>query len=321
MRLFGSGRIANIMEKLGMKEGEELQHPLLNRSIETAQRRVEEHNFSIRKRTLEFDDVMNKQREVLYRFRNDIISGENPREAVFDIIDEVVESRVAEFCPPDKMADEWEMDALLRWANHAFPIGLRKEHVENRTSEQVRETIFDKVSRAYEAKAANENPDALKAIERLIVLNALDRLWQEHLYNMDQLRNGIGLRAYGQKDPLVEYKTEAFGMFEEMMDNVKSEIAGNVFRSASSLAAFENFLRALPTQFSGPDLDSGSAFSGAPRPPTPGSPTTSGGKDIVDEAIDKATTPIKRDVPKVGRNQPCPCGSGKKYKNCCGRNG
>jgi preprotein translocase subunit SecA len=320
MRLFGSGRIANIMEKLGMKEGEELQHPLLNRSIETAQRRVEEHHFSIRKRTLEFDDVMNKQREVLYRFRNDIINGETPREAIFDIIAEVIESRVAEFCPADKMAEEWELDALLRWANHAFPIGLRTEHVENKTSEQVRETIFDKVSRAYEAKAANENPESLKAIERLIVLNALDRLWQEHLYNMDQLRNGIGLRAYGQKDPLVEYKTEAFGMFEEMMDNVKNEIAGNVFRSASSLAAFENFLRALPLQLSGPDLDSGTSLSQGPRPPGSNAPPASGSKDIVDEAIDKATTPIKRDVPKVGRNEPCPCGSGKKYKNCCGKN-
>ena len=319
MRLFGSGRIATIMEKLGMKEGEELEHPLLNRSIETAQRRVEEHNFSIRKRTLEFDDVMNKQREVLYGFRNDIIRGENPREAIFDILEEVVESRVAEHCPPDKPGDEWDLDALLRWANHAFPIGLRQQHIENKTAEEVRQAIFDKVTRAYEAKAANENPDALKAIERLIVLNALDRLWQEHLYNMDQLRAGIGLRAYGQKDPLVEYKTEAFGMFEEMMDNVKSEIANNVFRSASSLAAFENFLRALPTQLIGPDLSSGSAFQ---RPATSSSqaPPPPGGKDVVDEAIDQAMTPIKRDVPKVGRNEPCPCGSGKKYKNCCGKN-
>src|ERR1017187_3069339 len=194
MRLFGSGRIATIMEKLGMKEGEELEHPLLNRSIETAQRRVEEHNFSIRKRTLEYDDVMNKQREVLYGFRNDIIRGENPREAIFDIIEEVVEARVVEYCPEDKQADEWEIDALLRWSNQAFPIGLRPEHVDDKTRDEVLQAILDKVNRAYEAKAANENAESLKAIERLIVLNALDRLWQEHLYNMDQLRNGIGLQ-------------------------------------------------------------------------------------------------------------------------------
>jgi len=322
MRLFGGGRIGTVMEKLGMKEGEALEHSWLNRSIETAQRRVEEHHFSIRKRTLEFDDVMNKQREVLYGFRNDIIHSANPRESIFDIIEEVVEARVIEYCPQDKTPDEWEVEALIRWANQAFPIGLRKEHIEGKTAEQIRDVMLDKVKRAYDAKAANENPDALKAIERLIVLNALDRLWQEHLYNMDQLRDGIGLRAYGQKDPLVEYKTEAFAMFDEMQDNVKNEIANNVFRSASSLAAFENFLRALPQQLIGPDSTSGSAYKqpppGAPQAPPP---AQAGGKDIVSDAIDKATQPIKREVPKVGRNEPCPCGSGRKYKNCCGKNG
>jgi preprotein translocase subunit SecA len=320
MRLFGGGRIGTVMEKLGMKEGEALEHRWLNRSIETAQRRVEEHHFSIRKHTLEFDDVMNKQREVLYGFRNDIIHAEDPREAIFDIIEEVVEARVIEYCPEDKSAAEWQLDALVRWANQAFPIGLRREHVEGRTAEELRDVILQKVKRAYDAKAANENPEVLKAIERLIVLNALDRLWQEHLYNMDQLRDGIGLRAYGQKDPLVEYKTEAFAMFDEMQDNVKNEIANNVFRSASSLAAFENFLRALPQQLSAPDLDSGSGLSQAPRPPGAGSPGGAAGKDVVEEAIEKTTAPVRRDVPKVGRNEPCPCGSGKKYKNCCGKN-
>ena len=323
MRLFGSGRIATIMEKLGMKEGEELQHSLLNRSIETAQRRVEEHNFAIRKHTLQYDDVMNKQREVLYGFRNEIIRGDNPREAIFDIIEEVVESRVVEYCPQEKMSDEWEVDALLRWTNQAFPIGLHREHVENKSAEDMLQTILDKVTRAYEAKAANENPDVLKTIERLIVLNALDRLWQEHLYNMDQLRDGIGLRAYGQKDPLVEYKAEAFAMFEEMMDNVKNEIANNVFRSASSLVAFENFLRALPTQLIGPELTAGTAYrEAAAGRGQQASARAAGpsGEEVVEEAIEKTTAPIRRDVPKVGRNEPCPCGSGKKYKNCCGRN-
>jgi preprotein translocase subunit SecA len=323
MRLFGSGRIANIMEKLGMKEGEELQHPLLNRSIETAQRRVEEHNFSIRKRTLEYDDVMNKQREVVYGFRNEIIRGDNPREAIFNIIEEVVETRVGEFLPKEALPDEWDIDGLLRWVNHAFPIGLRQEQIENKTADEVRSTILEKVTRAYEAKAANENPEALKAIERLIVLNALDRLWQEHLYNMDQLRTGIGLRAYGQRDPLIEYKSEAFLMFEDMMDNVKSEIANNVFRSASSLAAFENFLRALPQKLIAPELVTGGAFGEAAAKRPAGvkmaTATKMAGGDIVEETIEQVTGPIRRDTPKVGRNQPCPCGSGKKYKNCCGR--
>jgi len=315
MRLFASGRIGSIMEKLGMKEGEQLEHKWLNRSIETAQRRVEEHNFSIRKRTLEFDDVMNKQREVVYGFRNDIINGDNPREAIFDIIEEVVEARVAEFCTEGKLPEEWDLNALLKWVNFAFPIRLSREDLEHKSANEIRQLILDKVRRAYEAKAAHEQLDALKAIERLIVLNALDRLWQEHLYNMDQLRNGISLRAYAQRDPLIEYKAEAFTMFEEMMSNVKGEIAANVFRSASSLAAFENFLRNLPTAFSGPDLDAGAAFSGTKTPPQ-----GSGGSDVVDEAIKDVGTPVRRDTPKVGRNEPCPCGSGKKYKNCCGKN-
>jgi len=317
MRLFGSGRIATIMEKLGMKEGEQLEHPLLNRSLETAQRRVEEHNFSIRKRTLEFDDVMNKQREVLYGFRNEVINGDEPRHIIFEIIEEVVGIQVDSFCLEDKLPDEWDYKGLLRWANVAFPIGLRQEQLAAKSAEEIRQFILDKVQKAYAAKAANEDPHALKAIERLIVLNALDRLWQEHLYNMDQLRTAIGLRAYGQRDPLVEYKAEAFTMFEEMMTSVKSEIAGNVFRSASSLAAFENFLRALPTQLSAPDLNTPSAFA----PPAPASaPVATSQSNVVSEAIE-ASAPIKRDVPKVGRNEACPCGSGKKYKQCCGKNG
>ncbi len=313
MRMFGSGRIATIMEKLGMKEGEELQHPWLNKSIETAQRRVEEHNFSIRKHTLEYDDVMNKQREVVYGFRNDIIRGDNPREAIFEILEEVIETRVEEFCPPGKPQEDWDVEGLLRWANHAFPIALRPDQIAMKSAEEVRQFVLDKVKRAYEAKAANENAGALKAIERLIVLNALDRLWQEHLYNMDQLRHGIGLRSYGQKDPLTEYKSEAFTMFEQMMGSVKDEIASNVFRSASSLAAFENFLRALPMQLSAPDANQSGTFGqGAPAPKS--------GSDVVEKAIADTTKPIRRDTPKVGRNEPCPCGSGKKFKNCCGKN-
>jgi preprotein translocase subunit SecA len=315
MRLFGSGRIAGIMEKLGMKEGEELQHPLLNRSIEQAQRRVEEHNFSIRKHTLQYDDVMNKQREVLYGFRNDIIHGDNPRQAIFEIIEEVTEARVAEFCPANVPTDEWDPKGLIRWANVAFPIGLREDQVAHKATDEVRDLILDKVRRAYEAKAAHEDPVTLKSIERMIVLNALDRLWQEHLYNMDQLRTGIGLRGYGQRDPLVEYKQEAFNMFEEMMTNVKNEIAGNVFRSASSLAAFENFLRALPLQLSAPDANQPGAFA-QPAPANAGKQS----EQIVEEAIQAAAAPVRREVPKVGRNEPCPCGSGKKFKQCCGKN-
>jgi preprotein translocase subunit SecA len=329
MRLFASGRIASIMEKLGMQEGEELQHPLLNRSIETAQRRVEEHHFSMRKRTLEYDDVMNKHREVAYGFRNEILTSDNPRDTMFEIIEQVTTDRVTECLPADRPSDEWDYTGLMRWANHAFPIGLRQEQLASMSSDDSRQFIIDKVKKAYDAKAANEHPDVLKHIERLVMLTALDRLWQEHLYNMDQLRNGIGLRAYGQRDPLVEYKAEAFKMFDEMQVNVQGEIVNNVFRSASSLEAFENFLRALPMKLSAPELGSGSAYgeaSKAAQQPTqtssaPGIHVGPGSQQsgVVEDAIEKATAPVRRDVPKVGRNEPCPCGSGKKYKACCGK--
>ena len=164
MRLFGSGRIATIMEKLGMKEGEQLEHPLLNRSLETAQRRVEEHNFSIRKRTLEFDDVMNKQREVLYGFRNEVINGDETRHVIFEIIDEVIGLQLEVFCPAEKQPDEWDDKGLLRWVNVAFPIGLRQDQIAAKSADEIRQTILDKVNKAYDAKAANEDPHALKAI-------------------------------------------------------------------------------------------------------------------------------------------------------------
>jgi preprotein translocase subunit SecA len=250
----------------------------------------------------------------VYGFRNDVIHGENPREAIFDILEEVIEARVSEYLPEERQAD-WNLEGLVRWANQAFPIGLRQDQMAFKSSEEARQTVLGKVTKAYEAKAAHENPETLKAIERLIVLNALDRLWQEHLYNMDQLRTGIGLRGYGQRDPLVEYKAEAFTMFDEMMSNVKNEIANNVFRSASSLAAFENFLRALPMQLSAPELTAGSAYA-SQRPAA----APSKGGEMVEDAIEEVTAPIRRDTPKVGRNEPCPCGSGKKYKHCCGKN-
>jgi preprotein translocase subunit SecA len=174
-------------------------------------------------------------------------------------------------------------------------------------------SVVDSVRQAYEIKVGVENPDALRAIERFTILSAIDKLWQEHLYNMDSLRNSIGLRAYGQRDPLIEYKAEAFTMFNELMVNIKSEVCHNIFRSASSLLAFESFLRKLPKRTVHSEA---SAFGGAqPQPAAPASAS-----DIVSEVADEVSRPKPARVgPKVGRNDPCPCGSGKKYKQCCGK--
>ncbi|MGZ8938217.1 MAG: preprotein translocase subunit SecA [Limisphaerales bacterium] len=331
MRLFGSDRIGKVMERVGLEENQELEHPLLNRSIETAQKRVEQHNFQIRKRTLEYDDVMNKQREVIYGFRDEIIRAEDVQDRLMDIMEEVVIQKVMQFTS-EETSDDWNIRALADWVNLTFPLGMPEEEMlkaansatEHPTPDSIYDGltpaqfalcifISDAVRNAYKLKISFENPDALKHVERQTILNAIDKLWQEHLYGMDSLRNSIGLRAYGQRDPLIEYKGEAFKMFEELMVSIKTEICRNIFLSASSLLAFENFLRKLPQQTLHQET---SAFgeSGA----NAGSPSAGG--DMVKEASEafNKAKPVKTG-PKVGRNDPCPCGSGKKYKQCCGK--
>jgi preprotein translocase subunit SecA len=334
MRLFGSDRIVKVMERVGLEEGQELEHPLLNRSIETAQKRVEQHNFQIRKRTLEYDDVMNEQREVVYGFRNEIIHGDDVRDRLMDIMEEVVIAKVDEFTSDEEMG-EWNLRGLSDWVNLNFPIGMSEKQMEE-IAEQGKEApvagsafdgltpqqfavcthIAEEVRKAYDVKVSFEQPDALKSIERYTILSAIDKLWQEHLYNMDSLRHSISLRAYGQRDPLIEYKAEAFKMFDELMVNIKSEVCHNIFRSASSMMAFENFLKNLPKNAQ--HASTSAIGSGAATTASTGS--TGGGSDVVSEAVEAVAKakPI-RTGPKVGRNDPCPCGSGKKFKQCCGK--
>jgi len=331
MRLFGSDRIGKLMERVGFNEGDELTHPWLNRSIQSAQKKVEQHNFQIRKRTLEFDDVMNKQREVIYGFRNEIIHGEDVRDRLMDIMEEVVVDKVSQLTTADSDLSEWKVRPLADWVNLNFPIGLPEGEIlkaaDAGAEKPVPGSLFDglspaqfavctfiseRVRKAYDVKISFENPDALKEVERFTILSAIDRLWQEHLYEMDSLRYSIGLRGYGQRDPLIEYKAEAFKIFDELMVNVKTEICHNIFRSASSMMAFENFLKNIPQQTTHQET---SAFgSGAPDP------SGKRASDVVSEAAAAAekAKPV-RTGPKVGRNDPCPCGSGKKYKHCCGR--
>ncbi len=335
MRLFGSDRIVKYMEKMGLEEGQELEHPLLNRSIGQAQKRVEQHNFQIRKRTLEYDDVMNKQREVIYGFRNEIIHSDDVRDRLMDIMEEVVISKVEQFTKPEYDAEQWQVRQLADWVNLNFPLGLPESEIvkcaESATEKPVEGSIYehlspaqfavcsfisDKIRALYELKIKNEEPEKLTTVERFTILSAIDKLWQEHLYEMDSLRYSIGLRGYGQRDPLIEYKAEAYKIFDELMVNIKTEICHNIFRSASSLMAFENFLRNLPQQTL---HQSSSAFGGGTTATgsTGGQPKPS---DVVSEAaaaVEKAK-PV-RTGPKVGRNDPCPCGSGKKYKHCCGK--
>jgi preprotein translocase subunit SecA len=306
MRNFGAAdRMTKIMERFGMEEGEELEHPWLNKSVETAQKRVEQRNYLIRKRTLEFDDVMNQQRGVIYGYRNEAIETDNPRAMVYEVIDEMVPKKVEDLLAPGEEG-EADYDGLLQWVNQTFPLGLKKDtaQFETRTAEENGKFLVGKIKAAYELKAGHEQAEALKMLERYILLNAIDRLWQEHLYAMDGLREGVYLRAYGQKDPLVEYKTEAYKMFVELMDRIRGEMLTNLFRSTTNLASFETFLSQLQHKLSGGESPDGSA---GVRPPA------------AEQAEMKLELPVRREAPKVGRNEPCPCGSGKKFKSCCGR--
>ena len=323
MRNFGAAdRMTRIMERFGLEEGQELEHRWLNKSVETAQKRVEQRNYLIRKRTLDFDDVMNMQREVVYTYRNETIDSEEPRTLIYEVIDEAVPAKVQEYLTAGR-DEEPNYTGFLNWVNTTFPLGLTKEKAQfdTRSVDENAQFLIGKIKDAYERKSSHEEPTAVKSLERYIILNAIDRLWQEHLYAMDALREGVYLRGYAQKDPLIEYKTEAYDMFVELMANIKNEVLHNLFRSTSNLQAFENFLATLP-QFLLREHAPAAPTANAPArgrqlQPVGAMAAVGGDGDGAGEMT--LDLPIRRSMPKVGRNEPCPCGSGKKYKNCCGR--
>ena len=258
MRNFGaSDRMTKIMEKFGLEEGQELQHPLLNRSVETAQKRVEQRNYTMRKRVLEFDDVMNKHREVVYEMRNEVIDTEEPRELIKQTILEAVPIKVAEYLETFN-SEEPDYSGLLHWVNTTFPIGITEENAEfpTRDVEGNSKFLVEKILEGYAAKVSHEDPENITALERNILLHSIDNLWQEHLYNMDALREGVNLRSYGQKDPLIEYKNEAFNMFSVLIENIQNETLQNIFRHATSVSVFEKLFSQLQ---GGPKIHLGSA--------------------------------------------------------------
>jgi preprotein translocase subunit SecA len=324
MRNFGaSERMTAMMERFGLKDGEELEHPWLNKSVETAQKRVEQRNYQIRKRTLDFDDVMNKQREVIYALRNETLETSEPRKLIFEIVDEVVPERVREYLEPPDGSDP-NPEGLLQWLNTTFPLGLSSAgaKLENRTVEENEKFVVDKIKKSYEQKINLEEREAVAGLERYILLNAIDRLWQEHLYAMDGLREGIYLRSYGQKDPLIEYKTEAYEMFSQLMASIKNEVLSNLFRSTTNLMAFEQFLSTLPVGLNLPGIGGPVPTGPTPRS-TPRREQMVGDLEMAEQNgnndLELVIPAVRQKTVSVGRNEPCPCGSGKKYKNCHGR--
>ena len=319
MRLFLQGNLASKLMEGSMQEGEELEHPWLNRSIESAQKKVEQQNFSVRKRLLQYDDVLNQQREVIYGIRNAAIHTERPKEIIFEQVGEEIISRLAVAGFGEKGgATVSGTESLVGWLNTHFPISVTAAELTGNDPEALSAKLVERVKQAYAVKESVEVPDALGALERYVVINAIDHHWQEHLTEMENLRQSVGLRSYGQKDPLVEYKSEAYKYFEELMTNVRLQICTGLFRSASNIESFENMLSLLSrtARAVGP-----ADAPAAPRLETSTTVTGGGTSEGAPDAAPEIQLPkvtIRRETPKVGRNDPCPCGSGKKFKACHG---
>jgi len=323
MRNFGdSRRLSGLMTKLGMKDDEDLQHPWLNRSVESAQRRVEERNYVSRKYTLQYDDVMNQQRTVIYSWRNDILTTETPREEIFAVVEEVLEGETeARLTGPEASPADF-----ITWLNGTFPVAAEEKDFDfNAGTEAVQKAALQRIHDAYDIKIKFEDPKALESLERYTLLGAIDRLWQEHLYAIDALRHSIGLRTIGQKDPVKEYQIEAYKMFADLMGRIKAEISSSLFRTSASITAFESFLKNLPQKLiketpistmSQPDPGQASAqatpIEALPEHATNGEAT---------HAAPERQLPIRHDGPELSRNAPCPKGTGKKFKYCCGADG
>tara|TARA_B100000963_G_scaffold294615_1_gene265278 strand:+ start:2117 stop:5050 length:2934 start_codon:yes stop_codon:yes gene_type:complete len=321
MRLFANqGALSKMLEK-SFGDDEVLEHGTLDWSIQNAQKKVEQQNYSIRKRLLQYDDVLNRQREIVYSIRNDVLLEEDPGKILLELVEEEIDERLAGISPSEFKASKIEempdLESLVSsWVNVTFPLSVRLDDLLGKDEAEVKDILLDKITTAYDAKRKLENPEQLQSLERYVVVHAADLHWQDHLTEMEELRRSVGLRGYGQKDPLSEYKNEAFRAFEEMMGTMRSEVCSGMFRSSTNLAAFENMLSALSdvAKTTGPDATGGKGFDRFSAPASP-APSLEASESL---EIPKVAVPVVRDQPKVGRNDPCPCGSGKKYKKCCG---
>ena len=341
MRLFGSQRIAGIMQRLGLKEGEVMEHKWLNRSVETAQRRVEQQHFAVRKRTLEYDDVMNKQRSIVYELRGRVLTGDQTtvHNLILDVMNDLVMTQAERYLFDAKDGNVGE---FLDWIGVTFPIMVTEDELRPLLGmpEQAGELVMKRVEEAYETKCAGEDQVTLPYMERGVFLQVIDREWQEYLRAMDDLRTGVNLRAYGQRDPLIEYKKEAFGMFETLMSTIKSKVVSAEFRCATAARMQAMFAKMAQARTNQDEITVTEAESADVQPVevvkrTASESAQSAQKTIGDvfasmmnqnraaagvrPVVSMPNPGVQQAAAGVGRNDPCPCGSGKKYKKCCGK--
>jgi preprotein translocase subunit SecA len=285
MRRFASQAIGGLMERFRFPEDMPIEHRLVSKAIESAQKQVESQNFEIRKNLLKYDDVMNKQREVIYDERNRLLEGDDFQDLVNQWIEDTVNSAVATFTNPQVFPEEWDLEGLFAYLSQVYPLGLGREdlEVEGLTVEGLAGVMMEDAGRAYSEREKELGPETIRELERRVMLEVIDNKWREHLYELDYLEEGIGLRGMAGRDPLIEYQVEAFDMFHSMTEGIKEEFARYVFHAQVVEAEERLPLRVVES---------------------------SGGEEPA-----KAE---QRHKDKIGRNDPCPCGSGKKYKKCCG---
>ena len=298
LRIFGSERIASIMDRLGMEEGQPIEHNLISRAIENAQKKVEGHHFDIRKHLLEYDDVMNKHREIIYSLRKDLLAGDRVQELVQSMADEKVQALIERFTDPKDYPEDWDIQGLKENVARLFgfppkigPEDLGEERFDQLKIEDLTDLVNEQVQASFEKREKTFGKEDLRSLEKFIILQIIDNQWVSHLQDMEHMKEGIGLRGYGQLDPLREYQKEGFSLFEELMDRIREETLTTLSRVQLMRQRPADDLpkrKKSPMHFSHGD-DGG-------RPET-----------------------VKREGKKIGRNAPCPCGSGKKYKKCCGK--
>ncbi len=293
MRIFASDRIARIMDKVGMEEGVPIENKIVTRAIENAQKQVEAYNFSIRKQLLEFDDVMNHQREIIYKQRKEALAGGNLKEVIHNMIYDVIDLIVEEYCNEELGPDEWDIESLKKEFSTIFGFVPDASIAENgKTLDELKENLIDQAIKRYSEREKELGEDLFRQLESFILLQNVDNHWKDHLLSMDHLKEGIGLRGYGQEDPLVAYKREAHQLFDEMIQRIKTDTVRMLFhiqiQREDEIREIQREQESQPMYYGGGDAGS------VKRQPV-------------------------RSKKKVGRNEPCPCGSGKKYKKCCGR--
>jgi preprotein translocase subunit SecA len=344
MRIFGSDRISGLMQRLGMEEGVPIEHGMVTRAIERAQRQVEAQNFSVRNHLLEYDDVMNKQRESVYTLRREILEGKvhlteddvaDTREYVMATAEEILDDKVDTFAGKDIDENDWDVAALRRDLTQTFSLNdadYDEIGLQNKSTEELRDMLWERITARYEEKEKIVPPELLRRVERDLMLQIVDQQWKDHLYSLDHLKEGIGLRGYGQRDPLVEYKKESFQLFQDMRGRIEEEIVrylwwlkpvveGEGGEAAPVRSPRPAARKAAPLSYNDPSASRAPAFVGAGAAATATGGRAAGGRAPQPARVGGDDAPIKtikRDEPKIGRNDPCWCGSGKKFKKCHG---